>query len=325
MENVRPIRFFAVEKITFAYIAVTSVIILCVMNNLSNPLELIGLRLLVAATTLVMAYFNSVKSWWVIRLARYGFIGALLSFWYPDTYEINRALFNHDYILAGWEQSVFGFQPALLFRQLMPQHWFSELLNMGYFSYYPIILGSSLYFFFLGKKYFEHFFFVVICSFYIYYIIYILFPTAGPQYYFPAIGLENVYNGVFPEIGRYFNFHFNLLESTNNSGFFFNMVENSQQVGERPTAAFPSSHVGISTLILILILRNRRYVMFWTIFPVYLCLVMATVYIEAHYLVDVFAGLVTAVLFYQLSDALHRAFTRQYFGIAELVAIFQKV
>ncbi|NDV67281.1 hypothetical protein D0T60_18910, partial [Bacteroides sp. 224] len=30
-------------------------------------------------------------------------------------------------------------------------------------------------------------------------------------------------------------------------GFFYNLVKTSQQVGERPTAAFPSSHVGAGT------------------------------------------------------------------------------
>ncbi len=324
MQNARHLRFFAVEKITFAYILLTTVIILCVMNRLSNPLELIGLRLMVGTTIVVLSYFNTLKNWWVIKLARYAFIGALLSYWYPDTFDINRAMINRDYILAGWEQALFGCQPALLFRQAMPQHWFSELVNMGYFSYYPIILGTSLYFFFLGKKYFEHFFFVVICSFFIYYLIYILFPTAGPQYYFPAIGLEQVQSGIFPHMGYYFNFHPHLQETANNSGFFFTMVENTQQVGERPTAAFPSSHVGISTLILILVLRNRRYVLFGFMLPVYLCLVMATVYIEAHYVVDVMAGLVTAWLFYLISDALHRLFTKHYYGLTELTAMFQR-
>lgn len=324
MVNRHPIRFLAVEKITFAYILFTTTLILCVMGRLANPFELIGLRLMVAATMLVLAYFNSLKNWWIVKLARFAFVGALLSFWYPDTYEINRALLNHDYLLAGWEQLLFGCQPALLFRQAVPQHWFSELVNMGYFAYYPIILGSSLYFFFFGKKHFEHFFFVVLCSFYIYYIIYILFPTAGPQYYFPAIGLENVQAAIFPELGRYFNFHSALHESANNSGFFFKMVENTQQVGERPTAAFPSSHVGISTLILLLVWRNRRYRLFTAILPFYFFLVMATVYIEAHYLIDVIAGFISACVFYYVSDLLFVYFNKRYHGLMEHAEFFHK-
>ncbi|WP_243347041.1 phosphatase PAP2 family protein [Parabacteroides sp. FAFU027] len=324
MANRLPIRFLAVEKITFAYILFTTILILSVMGRLANPLELVGLRLMIAVTIFILAYFNSLRHWWVVKLARYAFVGALLSFWYPDTYEINRALINHDYLLAGWEQMIFGCQPALLFRQAIPQHWFSELVNMGYFAYYPIILGSSLYFFFFGKKHFEHFFFVVLCSFYIYYIIYILFPTAGPQYYFPAIGLENVHAGIFPEVGRYFNYHSTLNETANNSGIFFKMVEHTQQVGERPTAAFPSSHVGISTLILLLIWRKRRYRLLAAIIPFYICLVMATVYIEAHYLIDVIAGLITAGLFYYLSNVLFVYFNKRYHGLMEHAEFFEK-
>ena len=77
--------------------------------------------------------------------------------------------------------------------------------------------------------------------------IYIFVPVAGPQFYFPAIGGDNVAQGIFPAIGDYFNHNQELLPGPGyEHGFFYNLVESSQQVGERPTAAFPSSHVGMS-------------------------------------------------------------------------------
>ena len=102
------------------------------------------------------------------------------------------------------------------------------------------------------------------------------------------------------------------------------MVQNTQQVGERPTAAFPSSHVGISTLIFILILKIRRYIFFSMLFPIYLALVAATVYIQAHYVIDVIAGLGTSVLFYFLGSIAHKEFTRKHLGISEMSAMFLK-
>ena len=84
--------------------------------------------------------------------------------------------------------------------------------------------------------------FVLVTSFFIYYLIYIFVPVAGPQFYFPAIGFDNVSKGIFPAIGDYFNNNQELLPGPGyQHGFFYSLVEGSQQVGERPTAAFPSS------------------------------------------------------------------------------------
>lgn len=318
------IRFFSVEKLTFIYIIVTSLIILILRPDFNIARQLLNVRLLMVSVILGLAYLNSIKNWWIIRFSRFAFVGALLVYWYPETFDINRLLPNYDYLLAGLEQYIFGFQPALAFSQLCPQDWFSELLNMGYFAYYPLIVGTCMYFYLKERKFFEYFFFTLLFSFFCYYSIYILFPTAGPQYYFQAIGLDQVHSGIFPHIGYYFDKHQELLSMGNNSGFFSQMVQNTQQVGERPTAAFPSSHVGISTLIMIMIIKNRRYLLFSLLLPLYLSLVAATVYIQAHYLIDVIAGLATAFMFYFLGSLVYKLFTRKFFGTSELSAIFLK-
>ena len=279
--------------------------------------ELLGVRMLMVSVICGLVYFNSIKNWAFIRLFRFTFVGSLLVYWYPETFDINRMILNYDYLLAGIEQSTFGFQPALAFCQFYPHRWFAELMNMGYIAYYPIIIGTGLYLYFKDKDYFEYFFFTVLFSFFCYYLIYILFPTAGPQYYYQAIGLEQVHSNVFPEIGNYFDKH-QLLVTGNNSGFFSQMVQNTQQVGERPTAAFPSSHVGITTLILILVTKNKHFYLLAFLSPIYLALVTATVYIQAHYVIDVFAGFITAFVFYFLGSFVYTLFTRRFMGIPEL-------
>jgi membrane-associated phospholipid phosphatase len=324
MMNKRSIRFFSVEKLTFIYILITSLIIIFLRPEINTCCKLLSVRVLIVFIIFGLSYFNSIKNWWVIRFSRFAFVGALLIYWYPETFDINRMIPNFDYLLASLEQNIFGFQPALVFSQMYPQSWFCELLNMGYFAYYPLIIGTSAYLYFKDRRYFEHFFFIVLFSFFCYYTIYILFPTAGPQFYFQAIGLDQAQAGIFPHVGYYFDKHQELLTPASNSGFFSQMVQNTQQVGERPTAAFPSSHVGISTLIFILILKNRRYIFFSMLFPIYLALVAATVYIQAHYLIDVIAGLATSVLFYYLGSIAHKEFTRKHMGISEMSAVFLK-
>ena len=293
--------YSAVEKITFLYLFTTTLIILAFSPWMENVSKLLFIRTITVGIIVFLANLNLKNKYWLIHPARYLFIGAMLSIWYPETYEINKVLVNFDHLLANLEQSLFHFQPAIRFSQRFPQQWISELFNMGYFSYYPIIVGSSLYFYFRNRVYFEYFFFSVLFSFFCYYLIYILFPTAGPQYYFPAIGSTHAATGYFPPLGHYFAIHPAMVPAPENSGFFHHLVENAQNAGERPTAAFPSSHVGISTLIMFLIYNNKRYGLLLLLFPFYSALVGATVYIQAHYLIDVVAGLATAVGLYYMS------------------------
>lgn len=87
----------------------------------------------------------------------------------------------------------------------------------------------------------------------------------------------------FPAIGDYFNNNDILLPGPGfDHGFFFNLVEASQEVGERPTAAFPSSHVGISTIVMIMAYRVNKKLCYF-LAPFYVLLCCATVYIQAHY------------------------------------------
>lgn len=145
---------------------------------------------------------------------------------------------------------------------------------------------------------FEKVSFVIVTAFFIYYLIYIFVPVAGPQFYFPAIGGDNVAQGIFPAIGDYFNHNQELLPGPGyEHGFFYNLVESSQQVGERPTAAFPSSHVGMSTILMIMAWRGSRR-LFACLLPFYLLLCGATVYIQAHYLIDAIVGFFSAIVLY---------------------------
>jgi len=322
MNQNQTLRFLAVEKLTFIYVLITSVIIMYLKPDLTTMTGLLRVRLLIVIAIISLAYLNTVRNWWVIRFFRYAVVGVLLVYWYPETFDLNRMLPNYDYLLAGLEQSIFHFQPALIFNQLYPQHWLGEILNMGYLSYYPLIIGTCIYFYFKNKKTFEQFYFILLFSFFSYYLIYILFPTAGPQYYYQAIGIDQVNAGIFPNIGHYFDSHESLSAIGNNSGYFSQMVQNTQEVGERPTAAFPSSHVGISTLIILLIIKNRRFRLLAVLSPVYIALVTSTVYIQAHYVIDVFAGLVTSFMFLFLGSLVYKLFTKRFFGIPELTAIF---
>jgi membrane-associated phospholipid phosphatase len=86
-------------------------------------------------------------------------------------------------------------------------------------------------------------------------------------------------------------------------GFFYRMVRSAQDTGERPTAAFPSSHIGISLILLYLVFPYSKKI-FVALLPFVILLSLATVYIQAHYLVDAIAGVISSVLVFLLSSYL---------------------
>ena len=64
-----------------------------------------------------------------------------------------------------------------------------------------MILVVVVYYFLNRFEWFEKICFVLVTSFFIYYFVYIMLPVAGPQFYFPAIGMDKVNACIFPAIG----------------------------------------------------------------------------------------------------------------------------
>jgi membrane-associated phospholipid phosphatase len=304
VENVKGL--FAVESISLIYNAITTLMIVCLYGRMDHPDVMLVERAGIVAVTfaLVWAYRH-----WPCRLMAFVRMAVQMSFlayWYPDTFEFNRLFPNLDHVFASLEQTLFRCQPSVSFSESLPSMWFSEPFNLGYVSYYPMIAVVTVYYFLFHFEWFEKISFVLVTSFFIYYLIYIFVPVAGPQFYFPAIGMDNVLAHHFPAIGDYFNHNDILLPGPGyNHGFFYSLVEASQEVGERPTAAFPSSHVGISTIVMIMAWRANRKLSY-VLLPFYVLLCCATVYIQAHYLIDAIAGFLSALAIYQLSTYLYK-------------------
>lgn len=289
----------AVEWVVMAYLVLTLAVTLFMYTKLPNPDTMIWGRVRIVAVTAALWLVYRIVPCRMTRFIRIAVQMALLAWWYPDTYELNRVFPNLDHVFAAWEQQLFGCQPSLLFSQQLPGAVFSELFDLGYASYYPMIFLVVAYYFGWRYNEFERAAFVVLGSFFLYYVIFILVPVTGPTFYFKAAGLKNITAGIFPEMHDYFNFHQDCLPSPGyTDGVFYHLVEDAKSAGERPTAAFPSSHVGISTVLMWLVWHARNHRLLLLMTPIYILLCCATVYIQAHYLVDALAGLVTGTVFY---------------------------
>jgi len=295
------------------YILFTGVMMYFLRDGLSNLDAMVEGRVRIAASIVAM--------WVVYRLMpcrltmglRVFIQLAMLGWWYPDTYELNRCLPNLDHLFAQADENLFGFQPALLFHEQAPWPVLSEALDFGYVAYYPMMVIVLLSAFCYRYQEFTRCAFIVIGSFFVYYVIFDLLPVAGPTYYYPAIGFDNVTAGLFPSVGDYFNVHDECLPVPGHlSGVGYWMVEIAKIAGERPTAAFPSSHVGVATVCMLLVWFRQSRKLFFILLPFYVCLCLATVYIQAHYAVDAIAGLLTGVLIYYLLSFAYSCLRREW-------------
>lgn len=308
MKSHRPKLLLSFERLVLAYILITSLLIFVLWGNLEQPMQQIICRGLIVAGMLAIGfvssrYFNNNRLGLILKVL---FQLSLLNFWYPDIYYFNNAFFNLDHYFAILEQRIFGFQPSIEFSNTLPQKWFSELIYFGYFAYYPLIVGSVAYSFFLGTSEVGRVMYILLGSFFVFYIIYILTPVAGPQFYFLAIGMEEASIANFLEVGNYFKNNTEIMAGPGYvDGFFYRLIHSIQSGGEFPIAAFPSSHVGISTVLMLWMFSiNSKAVLY--LFPVYIFLCCATVYIQAHYLIDVFAGWIAGLALYYVFDKWYR-------------------
>ena len=302
-----------VEWLILGYLVLTTLWILFAYTKIQNPESLLWGRARVVIITAAM--------WGVYRMAPCKFthlcrISAqllLLPWWYPDTYELNKILPNLDHHFATWEQQLFGCQPALLFSEAINHPVFSELMHLGYASYFPLIAIVTLFYFFWRYAEFNRTVFVILSSFFLYYVVFVFLPVTGPQYYYAAAGLDDIAQGIFPNVHDYFATHDEPLTTPGYShGFFYQCVASAHETGERPTAAFPSSHVGITTILLFLAWRTKNRLLFYGIIPFYVLMCMATVYIRAHYAIDVIGGWVSAIVFYTLLQSFWTYTKRRY-------------
>lgn len=287
------------EWAMLAYLLFTTVLALFMQTEMVDLKAVLGFRVEALAMTAGLWLVYRIHPCRLTFFFRMSLQVLLLGSWYPDVYEFNRSLPCLDHHFAAYEQQLFGCQPALLFAQRFPHAVVSELVELGYAAYYPMIGAVLLWYFFCRYEDFQKATFIILASFFLYYLVYLFMPVVGPQYYYPAVGLDEIAQGHFPDLGHYFRNHQECLAIPGmEGGLFHHLVQVAHDAGERPTAAFPSSHVGVSVVLMFLAWRSRR--LFFTLLPLFVLLCFGTVYIYAHYAIDVLGGLVSGVIVYAI-------------------------
>lgn len=191
---------------------------------------------------------------------------------------------------------LFGVEPTL-WAQKFYQPWLTEVLSFCYASYLPLTVLIPVVLYIKGRdlQARETLLGIVLC-FYWGYILYILFPTVPPRLW------------IVDQYTRDFEGWF--LLATQRA-----MVSISESSSR---AAFPSLHLAITMLTLIYAWRFVRK-LFWFLFPLGIGLILATVYLRHHYVVDLFAGFPLALLALRYSPAWERKWEKLRLRLAEKV------
>jgi membrane-associated phospholipid phosphatase len=274
---------FPVEKLSIIYAVLTAIFIIIFGAKENHASLMILYRILFIALIFSLRFLYKHKTTNAVWFVRNALPLAFIAYWYPETYFMNENIFgNLDKCFINADQYLFGCQPSLEFSKYYPQTWINELMNFGYISYYFIIMAAVFIALAKSKKCMEHTVFIILCSFFIYYITFIILPVMGPQFYFEAP--ENIIS---------------------NEGFFRNTLVELQAIGEKPTGAFPSSHVGICLVCMYFIFKYSRKI-FYILLPVAFILICSTVYLKAHYLIDVIGGFTTAPVYFLISAKMQK-------------------
>ena len=271
------------DWITIFYLAITGVLACMFHKNLRWWGIYVVCRVGVICGLLWLA-FNPEDSSLLLQILRDWYpIATILIFYLeipPLAQMVHRRYFDDQVI--EWEGRLFNGQPSIYFSARFSSRWFSELLHLCYFSYYPIVFGLVTVLYFQGRhEAFHEVVFGEILTFNLCLIWYIFVPVMGPYY-----KLEKI-RGPLAD------------------GLFFKLVHMILSSAASKGTAFPSSHCAIGVIV---VLYAARYdpVAFAIMCPFGVGLVIATVYARMHYAVDTILGTVLAAAVFGAAPHLYR-------------------
>jgi len=271
----------AVDYLTQAYLAATAVVALSSLTGVGLAIALahvalIGLVAWVAALPLPRHR--------LVLFFRLFYPVALTPILYLELAPLNQLHFTgyFDATVMHWEQLVFGTQLAMAFSESYGRLWFSEMLHLGYFSYYFIVPGAAATAYLLkGPRALERASFTIALAFFVCYLCFSVFPVAGPRYDFPTIAGDG------------------------SNGHVYALVHTILESGSSKGTAFPSSHVAATMSAWFATGRESKRV-FWIMAPFAVSLTLGTVYGRFHYGIDATIGLVVAISAYLITPWLMR-------------------
>jgi membrane-associated phospholipid phosphatase len=289
-------RSFPHERLFAAYLLIIACLLLFFGSPVADRWMRAGWHVSLAAIIVFVFPLAGERGW--LGGLRHWIPIALLAVAYTELRYLNHMFSStfHDESIVALEQSVFGAQWSVVLRGWLPYRPLSEYLHFAYFSYYFLfpILGIAL--FLKGKlEEYRYAATVVLTTFFLCYLIFIVFPVAGPWNHFPRPTLD--------EVGH----------------FAPSLVHSVLIAGESVGTAFPSSHVAAALTVWLSAARVDRGTFRLQAFLVP-ALIIGTMYGGFHYAVDVVVGIGVALAVTAMGPAIHRFFGGNLVAAAATVA-----
>jgi membrane-associated phospholipid phosphatase len=264
-----------------------------------NVADRLTMAYLIFSTILIAICRDSIRHWEYLLPAHLGLMGIIvglahlrlrgyripgfISHWYPPflfLFFFEEIEWTVHAIFPGWfdeyliraDFALFGVHPTVWLEQYS-SYWLNEYMQLVYTSYYLLTIGFGAYLWMRKKR---HEFAVFIAStcvaYYLCYVIFVFFPIESPYHTLRHLQQVELTGGPFTA--------------------FINLIEKHGRVHG---GAFPSTHVAGATVVLISALQFARPVGYWLSALVF-SICVSTVYGRYHYVVDVFAGMLMAVI-----------------------------
>lgn len=234
----------------------------------------------------------------VLRVLRFWYSVAIILICFKETYYIIHSLKPDDWdsILIKADFAIFGVNPTQwVYRFANP--FLTEFLQLIYFLYYFIIIiyGLELY---LWKRYEEYKFatFIIVTCFYLCYVFYVMFPAIGPRF---LLHNFNTINSELPGIflTKWIRAFLDFGESIPAGAV------NISDFAQRD--AMPSAHTSLA-IIIVYLSHKIKSKSFYFYLPYLICMIISTIYLRYHYVIDIAAGVVVALITIVIEKIVYR-------------------
>ena len=178
---------------------------------------------------------------------------------------------SYDAVVQGWEAATFGRQVAQEWSRESSSTAVSWPLSLSYLSFFPVLIAAPAVLWWRKRhECARQMIFGITLTFFTCYILFLLFPVAGPSYLWG-----------WPADPRH-------------TGLPARMVQDLINRGDSWGSAFPSSHVAASMAAALLGWRMWRPLGL-ALLPVAVGICVGVVYFQVHYAIDALAGFGIAV------------------------------
>ncbi|MCS6999716.1 MAG: phosphatase PAP2 family protein [Bacteroidota bacterium] len=276
----------ALDWYTLAIMAIYSTLALLFYPRVPKATMILVTNFLFAIAIVAIAWLNMATEHRGVRLLRFFYVIPMVYPMYQQSQLLVPALHQRDYdwLLIKLDRMLFGVDPTVWFAQFA-NPWITEYLQVCYVSFYLLPIAVALSFFAQRRTVtMLRFGRMIVFGFYVSYLAYFALPAIGPRFTLHDFHqLDRELPGVW--LTPY-------LRALVNEG---GGIEPGEPFPERVVNrdCFPSGHTMMTLLTIILAWRCRSPLRM-PVTVIGASLIVATVYLRYHYVVDLIAGAIFA-------------------------------